>query len=282
MPANIAGNLDKHLRFIMEARSKAVDLLVFPELSLTDYLSAPDLGSLKRSIDSTEMAAVANAAESMAVSFGFIEAGEDGSSYNAQALVSNGTVIHVHRKLNLPTYGNLREGFFYSAGNRVDLAQVDTTRAATLICADSYNPALTWLAALQGADLLLHPIASARSAVGGDFDNPASWETNLRYIAMIYGLPIVMTNHCGTRGALDFWGGSRILDANGRELARAGEGEVLIDATIETGDTMLARQLLPTVRDSAPQLVATELGRVLGHLKKSDHLVCRELCPPAT
>ncbi|WP_281423868.1 nitrilase-related carbon-nitrogen hydrolase [Mesorhizobium silamurunense] len=269
MPGNIGSNLDKHLRFIMEARLKAVDILVFPELSLTDYLSAPDLRSLKRSIVSTEIAAIMNAAGSMAVSFGFIEAGEDGESYNAQALIYDGKVIHVHRKINLPTYGNLREGLCYAAGTRVELALVETTQAATLICADSYDPALTWLAALQGADLLLHPIASARSAVGGDFDNPGSWETNLRYIAMIYGLPIVMTNHCGTRGALDFWGGSRILDAYGHELVRAGEGEELVHATIETGDATLARKLLPTVRDSTPHLVATELGRVLCGLKEA-------------
>ena len=61
---------------------------------------------------------------------------------------------------------------------------------------------LPWLTALRGADLLVVPAASSLDAVGHGFDNPAGWDLVLRHNAMIYGLPIVMANHCGTRGAL--------------------------------------------------------------------------------
>lgn len=264
IPGDITANLAKHIDVVEQARCSGADLLVFPELSLTDYMSVPDTAALQCSCDAPELRTIADAAGPMHVSFGFIEAGADGRCYNAQALVSDGRVVHIHRKLNLPTYGNLQEGLHYSRGDRLETCAIAaTTRAATLICADSWNPALTWLAALQMPDIMLQPVASARGAVGGDFDNPSNWAINLRHTAMTYGVPIVMVNHCGIRNGLDFWGGSRVLDAFGREIVRAGETETIVYAEVDTEDGHVARNLLPTIRDADPDLIRAELGRIL-------------------
>ena len=47
-PGDIRANLELHLAVIDEARSRGVDVLVFPELSLTDYLTRPDVPALAR------------------------------------------------------------------------------------------------------------------------------------------------------------------------------------------------------------------------------------------
>ncbi len=260
-PGNIAANLVLHLEAIREARAGGVDLLVFPELSLTDYLSEPDLPRLARSQDAPELQALADAAGAMLVSFGFIEDG-GGRFHNSQALVSQGRVLHVHRKLNLPTYGRLAEGRHYAKGERIGLARHGAWSLATLICAETWNPALPWLAALRGASLLLVPVASSLRAVD-DLDNRDGWTVNLSHTALTYGLPLVMANHCGSRGGLAFWGGSRILDAFGRELARAGEGPEVISAGIALDDVRRARDRLPTMRDADPRGVRAELDRFL-------------------
>jgi predicted amidohydrolase len=260
-PGDVAWNLDLHLAAVAQARERAVDLLVFPELSLTDYLGEPDVARLARASDAPELGRIAAAAGPMAVSLGFVEAA-DGAACNAQALIAAGRV-HVHRKLNLPTYGRLAEGRHYAAGTRLDLVRLRDVRLATLVCADAWNPALPWLAALNGADLLLVPAASALDAVDG-FDNPAGWDLVLRHTALAYGLPVVMANHCGTRGGLRFWGGSRVLDAFGKEAARAGADPALIVAEIDPADAAAARARLPTIRDADPALVARELKRFLG------------------
>jgi predicted amidohydrolase len=80
---------------------------------------------------------------------------------------------------------------------------------------------------------------------------------------MIYGMPVAMANHCGPRGPFEFWGGSRILDAGGAELARAGNDESLIVARIDRADAEAARRRLPTARDADPQFVRSELSRVI-------------------
>lgn len=271
LPGDLQANLASHLAMIETAQLRGVDLLVFPELSLTDYLSAPDCPALAMTREEDTLTLIAKMAGPMTVSVGFIERAEDGRVFNAQALLAGGGVAAVHRKLNLPGYGNLREHEVYSAGDTLDAVPLaGGWRIATLICADSWNPALPWLAALSGANLLLQPVASSLGAVGGGFDNPRGWEINLAHTALTYGLPIVFANHCGARGDVAFWGGSRILDATGRELARANAEPGLVVGRIDLDDGLTARKILPTIRDSAPDLIQRLLARQLSRFPEPD------------
>lgn len=263
---DVSANLAAHLAMIAQARARGVELVVFPELSLTDYLSRPDCATLAMTRDAEMLARIAEAAGPMAVSLGFIERDDQGRVFNAQALLVDGAVA-VHRKINLPGYGALREDRVYAKGEALELTPLrGVWRAATLICADSWNPALPWLAALAGANLLILPVASARGAVNGGFDNPRGWDINLAHTAMSYGLPTLFANHSGWRGPFDFWGGSRILDARGRVLVQAGEEPELIVARLDAADGAAARNVLPTMRDSDPALIHRLLG---GHLSLS-------------
>ena len=260
-PGNVPANLAIHLAAIAAARETGVELLLFPELSLTDYLASPDCAALALEPGSEELLGLAEAARGITVSAGFIERDRAGRFFNAQGLFRDGKVLAVHRKLNLPGYGALREDRVYARGNTLDAAGLaGGWRAATLICADAWNPALPWLAALSGSNLLLLPAASALGAVGGGFDNPNGWCINLTHTALTYGLPTLFANHCGSRGGIAFWGGSRILDASGHEIARAGAAPELIVATLEPAEGEAARRRLPTMRDSDPALVHTLLA----------------------
>lgn len=260
-PGDIAENLALHHAAIEEARRGGVDLLVFPELSLTDYVTSPDLRRLARPSACAELLELAEAGGQMILSVGFIEEAA-GRFHNAQALLRDGRVLAVHRKANLATYGALEEGRHFSPGERIAPTPIGSGfSAATLICADAWNPALPWLAALHGASLMLVTVASALDAVGEGFDNPGGWDINLRHTALTYGVPVVMANHCGARGGLKFWGGSRILDAFGREMVRAGDEPGLVMAAIDSDPGARARARLPTIRDADPALVQAELAR---------------------
>jgi predicted amidohydrolase len=265
-PADLSANLAAHLDAIAGARSEGAELLLFPELSLTDYLAAPDCEALALRPDGKLLMHLAEAADGITVSAGFIECGEQGRFFNSQGLFRDGKLLAVHRKLYLPGYGALREDRVYSRGSGLSSVELASGwHAATLICADAWNPALPWLTALGGASLLLLPAASALGAVGNGFDNPRGWEITLAHTAMTYGLPILFANHCGTRGGAAFWGGSRILDASGHELARAGEAPGLIMAELSQGDGEAARRRLPTVRGSDPALVGELLRSLISN-----------------
>ena len=259
-PGDVAANVATHRSALAEAQARGADLVVFPELSLTDYETQPDIAALARPADAPELRDLAAATGGLVAVVGFIERAPDGAIHNAAAILAEGRIAAIHRKLNLPTYGALVESEHYGPGDALEPVDTPVGRLATLVCADTWNPALPWLAALAGAGIMAVPIASARGAVDPDFDSRDGWRVNLRHTALTYGLPIVMANHCGRRGALDFWGGSTILDANGRVLAEAGDKPDLVTASVEAEDCAAARARLPTVRDADPALVATLLG----------------------
>ena len=265
-PGDVACNRRKHLEVIEAARAAGADVLVFPELSLTGHGAGPDTLRLAMRRDDALVAELARASHAMCAVFGLIEEGAAAQFYNAAIAVRDGTVVAVHRKINLATYGRLEDGKHFAPGARVDtLDLAQEWRASMLICADLWNPALVHVAAVQGATLLLAPVSSAREAVGGEFDNPGGWDINLRFYALTYGMPIAMANRVGREGDLSFWGGSRIVDPFGRVLAAAeGEREQLVHARIDFADVRRARYLLPTVRDANVPLVRRELERIGG------------------
>lgn len=257
-------NIVKHLKWIEQARSKGVELLVMPELSLTGHYGPEQLLTAAMRRSDSRLKALASAAGSMAICVGFIEEGPAAQFYNASAILQNGKMVYIHRKINIPNYGKLEEGKHYASGRFVDTYHLDENWCAgLLICADAWNPALTHLAFLHGATMLICPVSSGVEAVGVDFDNPGGWATTMRFYSMMYGAPSIMANRTGIEKDLTFWGGSRIIDAFGKELAVAGTEEELITATLSYEQVRRARYLLPTVRDSNLSLVDRETSRLI-------------------
>jgi predicted amidohydrolase len=274
---DIATNTRAHLRLIDRGRASGADLLVFPELSLVGHDGAHDLLDVAMLSDDDRLLALSRAAGNMRIVVGFIEEGPAAQFYNAAAVLQDGKLLYLHRKINIPAYGRLIETKFYAQGRFVDIHRLDRDWVAgLLICADLYNPALTHLAFLHGATLLVAPISSGREAVGDEFDNPASWATTLRFYAMMYGAPVIMANRVGREGELNFWGGSRIIDSTGQVLAEAGSSEDVIFARLDYAETRRARAALPTVRDSNLSLVHRETTRLIENLGVPDFVRGRD------
>jgi N-carbamoylputrescine amidase len=261
---DVDANIDVHLHWIAEGKAAGLDLLVLPEVSLTGHFGVERLLDCAMRRTDPRLTRLAEAAGDMAVVVGFIEEGQAAQFYNTAAVLRRGRLAYLHRKVNLPSYGKLEESKHYAAGRFVDICKLDDTwTAGLLICADLWNPALTHLAFLHGASLLISPVSSGVEAVGIDFDNPGGWALTIRFYAMMYGAPVIMANRTGTERDLTFWGGSRIVDPFGRELAVAGKEAGLITADLDFGQVRKARHLLPTVRDSNIGLVHRETTRLI-------------------
>lgn len=263
VPEDIEANLETHLELIAQARAQGCDLLVFPELSLTGYTLSDQSFRLARSRHSKVIRQIAEASQDLTTQFGFIEEGPAAQYYNATLAVRDGEIHHLHRKVNLPSYGNLDENKHFATGRFMETANLDDTwRYAILICADAWNPALVHLAAMNGATLLSVPISSSINAVAGEFSNPNGWDLAVRFYAMMYGMPVVMTNRVGTEGSNHFWGGSAIIDAHGRIVTQAGDEATLLTAELDYSQVREARFHLPTVRDSNFALIQREVNRL--------------------
>ncbi len=265
---DLEANLDKHLEYIEQARAQGVELLVFPELSLSGYDvrdKAIDLAIYVHDpLNDPILGKLAKAAGDMYVVAGFVEEGFGAQIFNSAAVFHRGEQVFVHRKLNLANYGDMQEAKFFAAGRYIEPFSLPKFfTGSILLCSDSWNPALVHIAALHGATMLIVPTNSSLDAESGDVSKPERWDTVLQFYASLYGLAVVFCNRVGREGIHTFWGGSRILDPHGVQVARAAnEGEALLVADIHQRDVREARFRLPTVRDSNLSLIHREINRL--------------------
>jgi len=137
---DVEGNVERHLAWIERARRQGIDLLVFPELSLTGYRLLHLTPRVALAAGSAPIARLAAAAGPMAVVVGFVEEDRQGVLYNSAALLRDGQPAFVHRKLYLPTYGIFQEQRFLGSGRRLELAPLPWGEAGVLICEDLWHP----------------------------------------------------------------------------------------------------------------------------------------------
>jgi len=253
---DVDANLSQHLDTIREACALGIELLVFPELSLTGYGLGSRVMQVAMPLEDPRLRELALACQEMQTVVGFVEEASPGEYYNALAILQDGEIAAVHRKLNLPTYGGLEEGKWFTHGSQLTNTPVRPGWSATqLICADLWNPALVHAALLSRPTVLCAPINSASGIVSDDFSNEQNWALNVRFYAMTYGTPVIMANRFGPENGSHFWGGSRILGPRGELLAEAEDGEMLITAELSRTAIARARFELPTHRDADTPLV---------------------------
>jgi len=270
---DVDANIEIHRDWVARGRSEKLDILVMPEMSLTGYYGTDMLLHAAMTCSDRRLMRLAEEAGDMIVVVGFIEEGLAAQFYNTAAMLKDGKVVHLHRKVNLANYGKLDEGKHFATGRFVETYSLDKDwRAGLLICADLWNPALTHLAFLRGATLMITPVSSGVGAVTPGFNNPSGWALAMRFYSMVYGAPSVMVNRTGAEKELTFWGGSRIIDPFGTEVAVAGSGEELIMADLDFDQVRKARYQLPTVRDSNIALVHLETSRLIESLGVPDFI----------
>jgi predicted amidohydrolase len=262
---DVDANLPVHRALIDEAIAQGAEVLVFPELSLTGYDLGSRVAEVAMAADDPRLLALASQAGAMLTVIGFVERVGRGEYANAAACLQHGEVVAVHRKLNLCTYGQHEEGKVFSKGLRLTQVASGELACGVMICADLWNPGLVHAAMLERPDVILTPINAASGMVDGDFDDEGNWLICLRFYAMMYGTPLVMAHRYGAEGESWFWGGSCIVGADGRVLARADEGTGVISADLATAEIAAARFAMPTHRDADTPLVASLLARRVDH-----------------
>jgi len=108
-------NLSLHLDQIRRAQEQGADLLVFPELSLTGYFVRDMVPDLALHASGPEIRELLEAAGPMALVAGFVEESPRHRFYNSALYGEGGQVVHVHRKVYLPTYGLFDEQRYFAA-----------------------------------------------------------------------------------------------------------------------------------------------------------------------
>ena len=263
---DVAANLDLHLETIEQARARKAELVVFPELSLTGYQLKDLVPDVALNGRSPEFVRLVEASRGLAVAFGFVEESKDHRFFNSYAYCEDGRLVHVHRKVYLPTYGLFEEGRLYAPGEHVRAFDTRFGRMGCVVCEDLWHPSTLYILSQDRADLILAAAASPiRGAdVGTENSNIDVWYTALKTYSQLFGCYLVLVNRVGFEDGLSFWGGSRVFAPGGRVAFEAPLLEAgLFVADIDWGEVRRNRVSDPTLRSERLDITVAELRRIL-------------------
>ncbi len=265
---DVDSNLAKHLDYIKQAKEQNVDLLVFPELSLTGYVLQDLVATVahRPTEDDPVFKHLLQASHDLDLVVGFVDEDLRHRFFIASAYLSGGKVLHVHHKVYLPTYGLFDEGRFFAWGDSVRAFDTRFGRAGLLICEDFWHASPPYLLWLDGADIMLFSSASpGRGLTDAEKLDSARWveRVNQAYASMFTSF-VVHCNRVGFEDGLLFWGGATVFDPNGEEVAQGPYFEEALTVTqLDLNQLRRTRARLPLLRDERTNLVRNELDRLL-------------------
>jgi len=223
---DIAANAEEHARFIGVAGDLGVQLLMFPELSLTGYepaiartraLATDDarLDPLRNLAVRFRMAVVAGAP---------MVAGQGRCRLAALAFLPDGS-ISTYSKQHL----HPGEEAFFEPGAGGDLLRVSGETVALAICADATYPTHAASAAARGASIYAAGVLITDKGYAADAGLFGRYASE-------HGMACVMANYAAPTGGWVPAGKSAIWCAGGRRVVAAeGTEQALVVATRESG-----------------------------------------------
>jgi len=207
----IEENMHYHEALVKSAVSADVNLVIFPELSLTGY--EPEMAEELALANDTCLSPLQALSDRYDIT---IIAGaplriKDGKPAIGACVISSKRPVSYYRKM----YLHPGESDYFSVGNTECLFKERTFNIGVAICADAGQQVHAERTVQQGAEVYLNSVLSA-----GGYDKDAG---QLQRYARLYAMPTLMANYCGPSGGWKPVGKSAAWDARGELIAQAPE-----------------------------------------------------------
>lgn len=260
---DVAGNRAAMRDVLAQIAPDGCDLVVFPEAALTGYFLegavyelAVDARTFAQMLDEEWRASGAGGA--VDVVCGFYE-NLGGTFHNSAIYARLGEaggprIVHVHRKMFLPTYGVFDEERFLTRGRRLSTFETPFGKAAILICEDAWHAIVPTVAALKGARLLIVPSASPGRGIGtdGELESIGHWKAILSAMAAEHGVYVLYAGLTGFEGGKGMSGSTGAYSPRGEELVTAPPLDpCIVRVRLDPVEVDLARAMLPLIGDLA-------------------------------
>jgi predicted amidohydrolase len=266
---DVKANIALHLEVLEKARRKKAGLVVFPELGLTGY-------TLKDLVEDVALdpardpgfRKIVAATKGLSAVVGFVEESpaDRGLFYNAAALLADGRLVHVHRKVFLPTNGMFEEAKFFAPGRELRAFEAPFGRVGLLICRDFLHYGASYVHYASGADMIVCiSAAPGRGVEGGDaFATSRMWELMGEVISFFSTAFVVYANRAGSEDGVTFAGGSFVYAPGGRLAAKAPYAETdLLVCPVDLAAVREARRTWLFKRDERPEAIWRSLERIV-------------------
>lgn len=264
----VAGNREENtvraLQMLEKAAAGKADIAILPEMFNCPYGSGRFREYAQKVSESTTLKEVSRKAAELGIYVfaGTIPEEEDGRVYNTCFIYGrDGELIGRHRKLHLydvDIEGGIRfmESETLAPGREITLVETEFCRMGVGICYDIRFPELSRLMVLEGAEVLIFP------GVFNSVTGAAHWELLVRTRAVdnqtyVVGVAAARDNSSSWKA----YGNSMAADPWGNVICRAGEGEEIIFADIDTTVISRVRRELPLLKHRREDIYILEKGK---------------------
>lgn len=243
---DLRGNTEKIKEWIRKARKEEIQILAFPELAICGYPPKDLLLKTQFIADQQQyLDEIIPETAGMLVVVGIVV--REGDSYNAAAVIHDGKLLGIARKVGLPNYRVFDEKRYFQRGEFLSVFQTDVANIGVLICEDLWHAETVANMAASGVDLVVCISASPFSVYRGP-----ERETMIRCRCQDHSIGMVFCNQIGGQDELIFDGRSLIVSPQAKVLVQGREfQEDLIVADIRFEDIHRGRLVVPIQRDVA-------------------------------
>ena len=269
---DLAGNTKKIIEYIQKGREQGTDIVAFPEMAVTGYPPEDLLlkpGFIKDNLEA--LRAIQKETRGITAVVGFVDGEKE--IYNAAAVLHDGAVSAVYRKMYLPNYSVFDEERYFKRGREPLIISLNGIDIGITICEDIWYPeGPVMIEAMAGAEVIININASPFYY--------RKWKLREEMVASRAAdnsAAIAYVNAVGGQDELVFDGHSMVFDRQGNIMARGRSFEeelITVDISLPTKRLMSHVSRLTTIK----RVTLPKINSRPGYLTLSAH---GEVVPPS-
>jgi predicted amidohydrolase len=251
---DVRGNLDATLRILSDADQRQIDVVAFPEASLSGYADPIRYPTAVLALDDPPLTDLLEATRDLDLTalVGLIERNPTGGKpYITHLIVQRGALLGIYRKMTVPEEDD-PEDDWYTPGEAVHTFEHGGTRFGIGICADLGNEQVYADAARQGARIVFEVAAPGLYGEQATRNWRSGFEwwrgecaSALTAYTRAYGIWAVVATQAGRTVDEDFPGGAYVFSPDGRRQFASEDwrpGEVYVSLDLSAGSAKLLSQ----------------------------------------
>lgn len=250
---SIQKNLEKSLNAIKRAASEGADMILFPEVQLTEFFPqypGKDASAYGVSLESEVVKAFCDTCREyhmMAVPNIYLI--ENEKFYDASILIDkDGAILGVQKMVHIAQAEKFYEQDYYEASDTgFQVFNTDLGRIGIVVCFDRHYPESIRTEVLMDAELILIPTVNTKQEPMDMF------EMELCVQAFHNSVAIAMCNRVGREDAMEFAGESLVVSAEGKAILKADDTEQILYADIDLQESGRIRQIKPYISLRRPE-----------------------------
>ncbi len=240
---NIEENKKKVIEYMDNAKERQVELIVFPEMTMTGFSMNTSMARYYDEILSFFCQTAKRYA--MGIVFGVIAKGEEDRFENRLIMVDDqGKKLMEYTKIHPFSFG--AESKYYCGGDELVSCRWKNIDFSGFICYDLRFPYIFQLASEESQVIFV--IANWPK------ERIDHWDALLRARAIEDCCFVVGVNRSGRAGSLQYTGHSAVYDYCGKRLNEIYEDDALRVVDIDTDKVAKYREYFPAVRDRRPEV----------------------------